>query len=130
MAQIKTILMVDDDEDLLALLKRKLEKTGRYRVVTASEGSGAVGLARRESPDLILLDIEMPDMPGDDVAQALSDSEDTRGIPILFLSSMVTSSDVKRTGGIVGGRNMISKSMSVKDLVIRMESLLLQKVPE
>ncbi len=124
MADVKKLVVVDDDPDLLSLIKSKLEKTERYKVVTTTEGSEAVRLATQESPDLIILDIDMPDMDGGEVAKSLSESEYTKDIPILFLSVLVSKVDVAETGDVIGGHHMISKSMGVENLIIKIESLL------
>jgi len=124
MAEIKKLVMVDDDPELLSIIKSKLEKTERYKVVTTTEGSETVRLAIQESPDLIILDIDMPDMAGGEVANSLSESEYTKDIPILFLSALVSKSDVAKTGGLIGGHHMISKSMGIENLIIKIESLL------
>lgn len=124
MAEVKKIMIVDDDADLINLLKTKLEKTGRYKVVHTTEGTEAQKLAQRESPDLIICDIDMPDMEGGDVERALSEDEQTRNIPVLFHSSLVSKSDVERSGGIIGGKQMASKSGNIKELIIRIESLI------
>jgi CheY-like chemotaxis protein len=123
MATVKTLLMVDDDEDLLNLLKRKLEKSGSYRVITTTRGNEAVGLARQESPDLVVLDIDMPDMDGGEVSKALAADNDTRQIPVLFLSGIVTKEDIHASGGIIGGSNMASKKGTIVELIERIESL-------
>jgi len=124
MTDIKKLLMVDDDEDLLALLKLKLEKTGRYKVVTTIEGSEAINLARKETPDLVILDIDMPEMDGVDVARTLLEAEDAKDIPILFLSSLVSEEDVDASGGIIAGRHMSSKKGNIQGLINRIESML------
>ena len=124
MAEVKKIMLVDDDADLINLLKTKLEKTGRYKVVYTTEGAEAQKLAQRESPDLIICDIDMPEMDGGDVKIALSENEQTRNIPVLFHSSLVSKSDVERSGGIIGGKQMASKSGNIKELIIRIESLI------
>jgi len=81
-------------------------------------------LAQQESPDLIICDIDMPEMDGGDVERALSEKEQTRNIPILFLSSLVSKSDVERSGGIIGGKQMASKSANIKELIVRIELLI------
>lgn len=124
MAEVKKILLVDDDADLCILLKTKLEKTDRYKVVFTTEGVEAQKLARQEYPDLIICDIDMPDMEGGDVERALSEDEQTRDIPVLFHSSLVSKSDVERSGGIIGGKQMASKSANIRELIIRIESLI------
>lgn len=123
MADVKKLLMVDDDEDLLALLKLKLEKTGKYQVVTTNTGGKAVHLATKESPDIILLDLMMPDMDGGLVANALSESKHTKDIPVLFLSSMVTKVDVAQSKGVIGGRDMASKRGTIQELIDKIESM-------
>ncbi len=124
MAEQKKIMLVDDDSEIIALMTLKIEKTGNYEVVSTSKGAEAVSLATKESPDLILLDIEMPDIQGDEVAGYLAESEDTKDIPIIFLSSMVTKVDVAHSNGIIGGRQMAAKSGSINELISRIEALL------
>ncbi len=124
MTDAKKLLMIDDDADLSALLKLKLEKTGRYECTTATEGSKAIDLAREVSPDLILLDIDMPDMPGGDVAMILSEPEDTKDIPILFLSSLITKADIDEGNKTIAGRQMASKFGSIRELIEKIESIL------
>lgn len=123
MTDVKKLLMVDDDEDLLALLKLKLEKTGKYQAVTTTDGGKAVHLAMEEAPDLIVLDIDMPGMDGGEVANSLSESKHTKDIPVLFLSSLVSEEDVAQSKGIIGGRDMASKRGSIQELMDKIESM-------
>ena len=124
MGDVKKIMMVDDDEDLLALVKMKLEETKKYAVVYTSKGDEAVGLAGEERPDLILLDIDMPEMDGPEVANALGGSEKTRDIPILFLSSLITKDDVGESGRTIAGHHMIPKSMDFKYLISEIDAVI------
>jgi CheY-like chemotaxis protein len=124
MAHIRKLVMVDDDADLAAMVKLKLEKTGKYEVATTTEGRKAVDLVREVSPDLILLDIDMPDMSGGDVAKVLSESEGTKNIPILFLSSLVSRSEATQDTGSIGGHQMASKSGNLRELTEKIESIL------
>jgi len=117
METVKKLMMVDDDADVLALLKMKLEKTGRFSVVSTTDGSKAVSLATRETPDLIILDIDMPVMSGGDVADALSTTEDTAEIPVFFLSSLIPKGEVGQGARIVGGRRMVSKYATMAQLI-------------
>lgn len=124
MTDKKKLLLVDDDVDLLQALSIKLNKSDRFEVMTTSEGQKAVALATEFLPDLIVLDIEMPGMDGGEVAAALEACAETRHIPVLFLSSLVAKADVARSGGKSGGRNIASKSMTVRDLVQRITDLI------
>ena len=125
MDEVKKLLMIDDDKDLLAALKLKLEKTGKYIVVTSTDGSKAVELASDTAPDLIVLDIDMPDMDGGAVATSLSESKDTGNIPVLFLSSLVPNEQVVESDGVIGERNMASKKGSIQDLIDRIDTMIL-----
>jgi CheY-like chemotaxis protein len=80
-----TILVVDDDEPILGLMRNILREFA-FQAVTASTGSEALALARERSPDLILLDKNMPGMSGEEVIEALRREPSLRSIPILIVS--------------------------------------------
>jgi len=124
MSEIKKILWVDDDDTLLDMYKMKLEKTGRFQVAITTDGSRIVTLAHEVTPDIIITDIKMPYVDGADVANMLKKSEDTKNIPLLFLSSMVSKKEMDATGGFVGGRHMASKSASVEEIIAKIDSML------
>ena len=85
----KKILLVDDEEDALLHLGNIL-KSSNYEVISTPRGKEAIGLAKETKPDLIILDVLMPDMDGTDVALALKDDPYTKNIPIIFLTGMLT----------------------------------------
>jgi len=87
--EIKEILIVDDDKVILRTLEKILLSAG-YSVIPLSLGREAIRIAKERSPDLIILDIMMPDMDGGDVAFILKNNPETKNIPIVFLSSLVT----------------------------------------
>ena len=116
----KKILVVDDDPAVLDYLKAKLGL--RYDLVTTASADAVMRLAHREIPDLILCDIDMPELDGGDVSAQLYGDDKTRYIPVLFLSALIAPKDSKR--GEVGGRPAISKSASIEDLIARIESLM------
>ena len=111
------LLVVDDDEAVLDYLRAKLGP--RYDMTFTESSSKVLQLARSGRPDLILCDIDMPGMDGGDVSAALFADEQTRDIPVLFLSQLVDGG--KRE---VGGRHAIAKSAPVAELVARIDSLL------
>ena len=88
----KEILIVDNDRVILRTLEKILLGAG-YSVIPLSLGREAVKIAKDRSPDLIILDIMMPDMDGGDVAHILKNDPETRDIPIIFFSSLVTKSE-------------------------------------
>ena len=117
MKPVKTIMLVDDDEDLLALMKVKLENTGRFSVVSTTNGSRAVKLAMETSPDLIILDIDMPEMPGGEVAEALADEVTTKDMPVIFFSSLIAKGEAGKGLQEIGGQRIISKHVSPPQLI-------------
>lgn len=128
MADKKKILLIDDEEDFCFFVKGNLESTGEFEVITANRGKDGIELARKEKPDLILLDLLMPKMPGDEVAGALLDHPETNKIPIAFLTAMVTKEDlgtkpVKR----IGERNFIAKPVATEELVAAIKMILGEK---
>jgi putative two-component system response regulator len=84
----KKILIVDDDSVNLKML-RNILNCNEYHVLQASGGYEAVYIAKNDHPDLIILDIVMPDMDGDKVASILKKDPSTQNIPIIFLSSLI-----------------------------------------
>ena len=113
------ILVVDDDEAVLDYLQAKLGH--RYDVVSTNAPENVLELARRHRPALILCDVDMPAMDGGDVSAALYADDETREIPMLFLSGLVPAKDKR---GEVGGRPAVSKSAPVEELIARIESLM------
>jgi CheY-like chemotaxis protein len=83
------LLVVDDEPDAVLILARTLLARG-YRVITAESGLQAINLAKLEKPDLILLDILMPDMDGTQVAAMLQEDPTTQNIPVIFLTCLIT----------------------------------------
>jgi DNA-binding response OmpR family regulator len=94
----KKILVIDDEPNLLNTLNKRLSAHG-YEVFLASTGTMGLSVAKEEIPDLIILDVVMPDVRGDDVAVLLKKNIETCNIPILFLSCLLTR---RGTGGAVG----------------------------
>jgi CheY-like chemotaxis protein len=113
---MKKLLVVDDDEAVLDYLQAKLG--ARYELVATSAPEDAVALARRERPDLILCDIDMPEVDGGDLSAALFADNEIRDIPVLFLSQLVSAP------GQVGGRHAVSKTAPIQELIARIEALL------
>lgn len=111
----KRILICDDDPVILRLLEVNLEMEG-YGVLTAHHGEEAFGVAEREKPDLIILDIMMPRWDGYQTAQKLKETEGTKGIPIIFLSAKAQQSDIDK-GKSFGVAEYLTKPFDPTDLV-------------
>ena len=118
----KRILAVDDEADLLEIIEHHLQKA-HYDVVRAETGEDAVKLATTAEPDLILLDLMLPEMDGFDVCKALKSSPYTADIPIVMLSARGEETDIV-TGLELGADDYITKPFSAKVLLARVKSVM------
>jgi CheY-like chemotaxis protein len=125
MVEKKRILLIDDEKDLCFFLKTNLENTGEFDVLVSNRGNKGIELAQGEKPDLILLDILMPEMSGDEVAEILLENPVTAKIPIIFLTAMVTKEEI---GDVMlkkrGGRNFIAKPITTKEVIAAIKKVL------
>jgi CheY-like chemotaxis protein len=109
-------LIIDDNHDLTRSAKRALEKTGRYLVVEENDAAKAHQTAQSLKPDLILLDISMPDTDGGEVAARIQSDPTLHRIPIVFLTALVTK-DETRSGMLIQGHPFLAKPISFSDLI-------------
>ena len=117
----KKILLVDDDEAVVSYLVVKLARY--YDLISTTDPTKVVDMAREEQPDLILCDIDMPHMSGGDLASALTEDPDTAFIPVLYLTALVSPQETKDLQGQVGGRPGISKRAPMAELLARIDEL-------
>ena len=111
------ILIVDDVVSNVLLLKILLANE-KFQVCTASNGKDCIEISRKEHPDLILLDVMMPDLNGFDTAVILKKGEDTKDIPIIFLTALNTPQDLVH-GFQVGASDFLTKPFNKEELVMR-----------
>jgi two-component system alkaline phosphatase synthesis response regulator PhoP len=116
------ILVVDDEANIIELVKFNLEREG-YQVITANDGTIALELVRNEKPDLILLDIMLPGMDGLSVCRTINSKDETKGIPIIMLSARGEELD-KVLGLEMGADDYITKPFSPRELVARVKARL------
>ncbi|WP_088889323.1 response regulator [Leptolyngbya ohadii] len=96
MSEVKRILIIDDEEDIRAVVQVSLEEFGGWRTIAASSGLEGLQLARSTVPDAILLDISMPDFDGFQVCEALQQDVQTQSISVIALTAKVLPSDRQR----------------------------------
>ena len=113
------ILVVDDEPKVARLARDYLEKNG-YRVIVASDGQSALNVTRREKPDLIILDLMLPNIDGREVCRILRRESD---VPIIMLTALSEEID-QVTGLEIGADDYITKPFSVRALVARVRALL------
>jgi len=117
-----SILIVDDEKDLLDLLKYNLEVSG-YEVMEAETGRDGLYLAEKNSPDLIVLDVMLPDLLGFEILRRLRAKEKTRDVPIIMLTARGEESDVL-VGFELGASDYVTKPFSPRELVARVRAVL------
>jgi two-component system cell cycle response regulator DivK len=121
MARTK-ILIMEDDDDTQGMVRFLLEYKG-YEVLVAKDGKQGLELAHQEMPDLILLDLAMPEMDGWLVAQQLKGSPETKSIPVIAVTAYTMSSDRRRAMN-AGCDGFIGKPMNVPELIAEVEKFL------
>lgn len=114
------VLVVDDESEIRDLLRTSLSAEG-YEVVVASNGEEAIGLAKRENPQVILLGIEMPGIDGLETCKRLKAEEKTRLIPIIM---MTTLGDRDIEAYLEGAADVVNKPFDIAELTFRVKSLL------
>ena len=112
----RRILVVDDEERMVRFIRLNLEHDG-FQVSEAFNGKQAVQRLRDVNPDLILLDIIMPNMPGTQVAEELLNHKATKAIPIIFVTAIVKRGEVGPRDDKIGGRYFIFKPVKLDELV-------------
>lgn len=125
----KKILIVDDEEKFCKMVKKNLEKDGPYEVLIETKGANAVESIRANKPQLIIMDVLMPDMRGQEIAYKLLQDEKLKKIPVLYLTATVEKGQREAFGGIIDGmpfklQPVLAKPVSTKDLIAQIEKIL------
>ncbi len=116
---MKKIALIEDDTDLYGLLEYNLQKEG-YQVVGSQTGKGALELIRRERPDLVILDIMLPDSDGLEICKRVRSHPETASIPIIFLTARASEAD-RIVGLELGGNDYVVKPFFVRELLARIK---------
>src|SRR5215813_3078937 len=119
MTAMKKILLIEDDTDLFSLLKYNLEKEG-FTLTGQQTGRGALELCRQARPDLVLLDIMLPDSDGLDICKAIRKDPDLAATPIIFLTARASETD-RIVGLELGANDYIVKPFFVRELIARIK---------
>jgi DNA-binding response OmpR family regulator len=116
---MKKILLIEDDSDLFSLLKYNLEKEG-FALSGLQTGKGAIELCRQVRPDLILLDIMLPDSDGLDICKSVRKDPDLASTPIIFLTARASETD-RIVGLELGANDYVVKPFFVRELIARIK---------
>jgi DNA-binding response OmpR family regulator len=116
---MKKILLIEDDADLYSLIKYNLEKEG-FQFAGSQTGKGAIELCRREKPDLVILDIMLPDSDGLDICKGIRAHPELAHLPVIFLTARASETD-RIVGLELGANDYIVKPFFVRELVARIK---------
>ena len=116
---MKKILLIEDDSDLFSLLKYNLEKEG-FSLTGQQTGKGAIELSKQVRPDLILLDIMLPDSDGLDICKGIRKDPDLASTPIIFLTARASETD-RIVGLELGANDYVVKPFFVRELIARIK---------
>ncbi len=119
----KKVLVIDDEKRIGDILSRLLVREG-IAVSTATDGPSGLKLAREIVPDLVILDLAMPGMGGEDVAMALRENARTAHIPFIFLTGAISAEEVAAHAGNVGGWTFLAKGGDVVELTKEIKNAL------
>ncbi|HMJ13271.1 MAG TPA: response regulator transcription factor [Polyangiaceae bacterium] len=116
------ILVVEDEPDLVQVLDYNLRQAG-HEVFTARRGEEGLRLAREQRPDLVLLDLMLPDIPGTEICKQLKDSTSTRSVPVVMVTAR--GEEIDRVVGFeLGVDDYVVKPFSVRELLLRIQAIL------
>ena len=121
----RPVLIVEDEEDILDLIAYHLKQAG-FSVMTASDGVSALEKAKKDHPELIILDLMLPGMDGKDVCRVLKSSPPTKSIPILMVTARTEEID-RIVGFELGADDYVTKPFSPRELVLRVKAILRRK---
>jgi two-component system phosphate regulon response regulator PhoB len=118
-----TILIIEDERDVVDLLALHLRKSGRFAVSTANDGASGLDKARNERPAFIILDLMLPKMPGLEVCKVLKTDPATRHIPIMMLTAKAE--EIDRIVGLeFGADDYVTKPFSPREVTLRIKAIL------
>jgi len=118
----RTVLVIDDEKDLIELLRYNLEKEG-FLVKGALDGESGLAMARREKPDIVLVDLMLPGMDGLEVCRSLRADARTAGMALIMLTAKAAEAD-RIVGLELGADDYITKPFSPRELIARVRALL------
>lgn len=121
-----TVLLVEDDQMILDMYKLRLEKEG-YRIFTTDKGSEALELAKHEKPDVILLDVILPEVDGFSILQELKKNKVTHHIPVVLLTNLGQESDRDKGKAMGANDYYVKVEHDPSDVVTKIKSLLKKK---
>jgi len=120
---VPRVLVVEDEQDIAGLIKRTLERAGDAAVEIVGRGDDALRAIAGRPPDLVILDLNLPAVPGDEICRLLRQKPETRRIPIIMLTARTSESE--RVAGLdLGADDYVTKPFSLRELGARVRAVL------
>lgn len=119
-----TILIIDDEKDFCHFMRMNLESTNKYKIFVSTNARSGIKTAIRKKPDLVLLDIMMPNISGFEVLQKLKENINTTSIPVIMLTALSDDESVAKAMGLYS-HEYIVKPVEMDSLVSKIDSILL-----
>lgn len=126
MSRVPRVLVVEDEQDIAALIKHALERSGDAQVDVVWSGDTALRAVADQAPDLVILDLNLPVLSGTEVCRVIRNRADTANVPIIILSARTSESD--RVAGLdLGADDYVTKPFSLRELAARVRAVLRRK---
>ena len=119
---MKKILLVDDEKDFLLIIGEVLNDAG-FQVVTATNGSETLRSVREDRPDLVILDIVLPDIDGETIYKKLSEDPETSTIPVIFVSGVFSADEAKREKHFLYDKQFLVKPFNREELLTKVNEI-------
>lgn len=119
----KKILVVDDEPDLLKVVTFRLRKTG-YEVITATNGQNGLDLIKKEKPDLVLLDLRLPILDGDEVCRRLKADDKLKSIPVILITATSSVSKIAEKTKELGADDYMMKPFDPEELLKKVKKFI------
>lgn len=113
----RRILLVDDEPAFTRVMRNYLEATGRFEVRMENDPTKVIPAALEFAPDLIVLDVIMPDVDGGEIAAMMREDTRLRDVPVVFLTAIVSKEFVGHQGEVIGGQTYLAKPVDAQELV-------------
>jgi two-component system phosphate regulon response regulator PhoB len=122
------ILVIDDEPDLLELVRVNLDRSG-YQVETAASGKEALERLRRSAPDLVILDLMLPDLSGTEICRQIRSDSELKRLPVIMLTAKAEEVD-RVVGFELGADDYVTKPFSPRELMLRVKAVLRRRQPQ
>jgi CheY-like chemotaxis protein len=118
---MKKILLVDDEKEFLYIVENSLKEAG-FDVVTATNGRDALRSAKEQIPDLVILDIVLPDIDGETIYKKLKEDPETSRVPVIFISGVYTREDADRQSHFLYDKLFLTKPFEENELIDKIKT--------